>query len=92
MVHPDMRIGLYISNFLCVSTTIVIYSHLSESTPCKAPLYDIKIRSEKVCKRCFSLLEKYRFAKQLILRYHFIVKDIFAQQLLDGNQQILAFL
>ena len=32
------------------------------------------------------------FAKQLILRYHFIVKDIFAQQLLDGNQQILAFL
>ncbi|EEB23794.1 hypothetical protein HMPREF0673_00502 [Leyella stercorea DSM 18206] len=55
MVHPDMRIGLYISNFLCVSTTIVIYSHLSESTPCKAPLYDIKIRSEKVCKRCFSL-------------------------------------
>ena len=45
MVHPDMRIGLYISNFLCVSTTIVIYSHLSESTPCKAPLYDIKIRS-----------------------------------------------
>jgi len=26
------------------------------------------------------------------LRYHFIVKDIFAQQLLDGNQQILAFL
>lgn len=50
MVHPDMRIGLYISNFLCVSTTIVIYSHLSESTPCKAPLYDIKIRSEKVCK------------------------------------------
>ncbi|KAA3802631.1 hypothetical protein F3F64_17700 [Bacteroides ovatus] len=27
----------------------------------------------------------------MILRYHFIVKDIFAQQLLDGNQQILAF-
>ncbi|KAA3788821.1 hypothetical protein F3F27_21975 [Bacteroides ovatus] len=25
------------------------------------------------------------------MRYHFIVKDIFAQQLLDGNQQILAF-
>lgn len=50
MVHPDMRIGLYISNFLCVSTTIVIYSHLSESTPCKAPLYDIKIRSERYAK------------------------------------------
>ena len=50
MVHPDMRIGLYISNFLCVSTTIVIYSHLSESTPCKVPLYDIKIRSERYAK------------------------------------------
>ncbi len=52
MVHPDMRIGLYISNFLCVSTTIVIYSHLSESHPCKAPLYDIKIGSEKVSEIC----------------------------------------
>lgn len=50
MVHPDMRIGLYISNFLCVSTTIVIYSHLSESTPCKAPLYDIKFGRKRYAK------------------------------------------
>lgn len=39
----------------------------------------------------FLSLREISFAKQLILRYHFIVKDIFAQQLLDGNQQILAF-
>ena len=35
MVHPDVCIRLYISIFPCVVTTIVIYSHFSESTICK---------------------------------------------------------
>lgn len=61
MVHPDMRIGLYISNFLCVSTTIVIYSHLSESTPCKAPLYDIKNSVGKGMQKMFLSLREISF-------------------------------
>ena len=34
MVHPDLLIRLYVSDFPNSSTTIVIYSHLSEYTVC----------------------------------------------------------
>ena len=35
MVYPDVCIRLYISTFHCISTTIAIYSHFSETTICK---------------------------------------------------------
>src|SRR5574344_821320 len=38
IVHPDLCIGLYISYFLCVSTTIVIYFTYPSPPPAK-PLF-----------------------------------------------------